>query len=257
MLSTIFKKIAPLSKLSNSRKTVEDQVKEIHDAFNSEVDRILAECNITLSNDEDLSKGNRLNRLGFVNTDEANRARELASEKHRANELRKLIQCFAIKYPQYKLITPESVQKLCDKYDLHCGVVHQYIGSVPDKNLADIERFKIDEDDILYLEFYSTFGSRNIENLSDLIGRSINYANKSTYDRWLSDMQRFRLGRVVYKCPMFICAPKQDFKLPEKSKIPDPIVLQPVVFDRKCLFLIVTAWGAEASDPDVVNDKMN
>ena len=40
-------------------------------------------------------------------------------------------------------------------------------------------------------------------------------------------------------------------------ELPDPIVLQPVCFENKKHYLIVTAWGAEASDESVVNQKYN
>ena len=38
-----------------------------------------------------------------------------------------------------------------------------------------------------------------------------------------------------------------------RKHIPDPVVLQPV----KGGYLIITAWGDEASDEIVVNQKMN
>lgn len=38
-----------------------------------------------------------------------------------------------------------------------------------------------------------------------------------------------------------------------RVNVPDPVVLQPV----KGGFLIVCAWGEEASDEIVVNEKMN
>ena len=60
-----------------------------------------------------------------------------------------------------------------------------------------------------------------------------------------------------------ICAPVKDmdstglevaegYKL-QKKHIPDPVVLQPV----KNGYLILTAWGDEASDELVVNQKFN
>lgn len=44
----------------------------------------------------------------------------------------------------------------------------------------------------------------------------------------------------------------EGYKL-EKKFIPDPVVLQPV----KGGYLILTAWGDEASDPLVVNQNFN
>ena len=67
-------------------------------------------------------------------------------------------------------------------------------------------------------------------------------------------------------CPLEIAAPAKDFNLSEaeiknfkitKVHIPDPVVLQPVFFKGEKYYLIVTAWGQEASDELVVNHKMN
>ncbi len=39
----------------------------------------------------------------------------------------------------------------------------------------------------------------------------------------------------------------------KKIVVPDPVILQPV----KGGYLIVTAWGDEASDPDIINPIHN
>ena len=60
---------------------------------------------------------------------------------------------------------------------------------------------------------------------------------------------------------MQICAPLKDMEVKSNQKvkgykimdIPDPVVLQPV----RGGYLIVCAWGDEASDEIVVNQQMN
>ena len=60
---------------------------------------------------------------------------------------------------------------------------------------------------------------------------------------------------------LLICAPIKDMKVDAWERIsnyqivpvPDPVVLKEV----KGGFLIVTAWGDEASDPNVVNEINN
>jgi hypothetical protein len=68
------------------------------------------------------------------------------------------------------------------------------------------------------------------------------------------------------KCSFEIAAPQTDFDMSgmvvENHKIinvpiPDPIVLQPVFFKEKKHYLVVTAWGTEASDVSIVNERMN
>lgn len=64
--------------------------------------------------------------------------------------------------------------------------------------------------------------------------------------------------------PLVICAPITDMRLDddatleghkivEKVHVPDPVVLCPVHRG----YLIITAWGDEASDPLVYNEKLN
>ena len=70
------------------------------------------------------------------------------------------------------------------------------------------------------------------------------------------------------KCPLEIAAPLEDFNMKGAElkdfkisnipiKIPDPVVLKPVIFNNNKYYLIVTAWGKEASDEIVVNSKFN
>jgi len=48
----------------------------------------------------------------------------------------------------------------------------------------------------------------------------------------------------------------KDFKI-SKIEIPDPVVLQPVLFENTKYYLILSAWGQEATDELVVNQKFN
>ena len=48
----------------------------------------------------------------------------------------------------------------------------------------------------------------------------------------------------------------KNFKL-SKIEIPDPVVLKPVFFKGMKHYLIVTAWGLEASDELVANQNHN
>ena len=72
----------------------------------------------------------------------------------------------------------------------------------------------------------------------------------------------------LLKKSFIIAAPPKDFDIQdmkiEKFKlvenvipVPDPVVMQPVLFNDKEYYLIVTAWGEESSDADVVNQNMN
>lgn len=73
-------------------------------------------------------------------------------------------------------------------------------------------------------------------------------------------------GYAYSAAPLEIAAPRKDFNMTDmevrdfkiqKIEIPDPVVLCPVLHKGTKHYLIVTAWGPEASDDLVVNQKMN
>ena len=79
-------------------------------------------------------------------------------------------------------------------------------------------------------------------------------------------MHRTGYREINMKLPLEIAAPLKDFNMDEmevkdfklsKIEIPDPIVLKPVIFNNQKHYLIVTAWGIEASDELVVNANHN
>jgi hypothetical protein len=82
---------------------------------------------------------------------------------------------------------------------------------------------------------------------------------------WINELNGHNYTKVD-KSGNFICAPKKDMDTKGLSKVgallsvvtqftapKDPVVLRPV----KGGYLILAAWGDEASDEIVVNHKMN
>jgi len=153
-------------------------------------------------------------------------------------------------YPFNKFITVAQVRGICFKYNLVCGNVNLFKGFVPEKNLIEIENFKgVKDKDIDKI--------RSVGIFQNYIGK-IHYDNGLQADMYTSLYKKEGLGNILQ-----ICAPIKDmetkgmeitggFKLTKISP-PDPIVLKPV----KGGYLIITAWGSEASDPDVVNPINN
>jgi hypothetical protein len=257
-----------LLKTKQNKKSTTELVAEIHETFNTEVDRLLEEANILKPSPkvdtELINKADRLSALGFSNTKETQLASKISNildsvnkVNHEKQKLKEAITYFSNKYPLYKFITEESVKKICEKYNLIYGSVNKYIGTVPDKNLLEIENFKIDDNDELW-EKHS--GS----------GRII-YTHKSEalYKNKIAETTMF--GRHTYgyltKANMEIAAPTKDFntegmivsdfKLINKIEIPDPVVLKPVIYNSSKYYLIVTVWGDEAGDEMIVNHKFN
>ncbi len=266
-------------------KTVNEIIEEIHESFYTEVDKLLSEAKVSNSLDTDkqslIDKCERLKLLGFAKTKEIieaekeiNRLRLLKSENDTKQKLIDAINYFSTKYPNYKFITEDSVKKICAKYNLIYGEINKYTGTVPDKNLKHIEDFKISLDDELCVEeeYCNGFhGSRILMNRQYKNGRDwtrdMKLKNQSGYH-----MRRMEMGLtmnssyVSKKCPLEIAAPIKDFDIKEseiknfklsKIEIPDPVVLKPVIYNNQKYYLIVTAWGLEASDELVVNQKMN
>lgn len=247
-------------------KTTNELVEEIHETFYTEVDRLLAEAKILGSEEtqmrETLDKAKRLRELGFTSVtisihakEEEQRLAVIAHQNEAKILLKQTIEYFSHKYPQYKFITEASVKKICQQYGLIYGEASKYIGEVPDKNLKEIESFKIDENDECY---FVRRHSRWIKDPTWVTKGECGIAK----DGWVGD-ERVTKG----KCSLEIAANVKDFniqgmeikdfKLSDKPVPPDPIVLAPVVYNGIKHYLIVSAWGQEASDELVVNERNN
>lgn len=262
-------------------KTTKEIVEEIHETFYTEVDRLLHEAGIkvavTSTNPRLQEKGKRLARLGFSGSQEAKFAESEKTKKWRAqsensakDRMIEVINYFNMKYPLYKFITEESVQKICQKYNLIYGPASRYIGTVPDKNLLEMEKFSIKDEDRCYEEVEEYRG--HVMHKGFISTSAIAEKQKRKQEEIeMGLMPRISFGDHVYErtqeCPLEIAAPKKDFdtkgmelkgfKLQPKVEIPDPVVLQPVYYKGNKYYLIVTAWGAEAEDELVVNQKFN
>ncbi len=234
-------------------KVYSSDIEEIHHAFESSSDKLLEEANEIFKRGEEKSvdKAKRLSNFGFSNAREVKTGLTIVKEVELTKETIKVINYYRKKYPKYKFITEENVAKICGKYGLVCGETFSFKGFVPEKNLIDIENFSLQKEDEEVL-----IGS---EDTCSNVG-SINWDGGKEAELYPSIRKR-----VTKTKPLFICAPLKDMNLTNKrinssyrleeipKVIPDPIVLKEV----KGGFLIVTAWGDEASDPLVVNEKHN
>lgn len=278
--------VAVIEKADLRGKTTNKIIEEIHETFYTEVDRLLEGAKVLKSTEttkQDLiDRCARLKALGFTNTKEVKEAEaeiarisQLEAENNYNKSLQKAIEYFSQKYPLYKFITEESVKKICAKYNLVYSTIDRYIGTVPDKNLKQMEEFKIADEDACYEKIYYgiiTLGGQEPKTtpVDYATYREANFIrddnNKGQFER-IMEYKRMLTDEIVSKCSLEIAAPLKDFnvdkselndfKLSTKIEIPDPVVLQPVYFGGKKHYLVVTCWGLEASDELVVNQKMN
>jgi len=107
---------------------------------------------------------------------------------------------------------------------------------------------------------YTYFGVSSVGASTTIPGYAKTFMHKEDSSTDRDIIQAIELNNNGFK----ICAPVKDmdisglellegYKLQRKIEIPDPVILQPV----KGGYLIVTAWGDEASDPIVVNQNFN
>lgn len=268
-----------------AKKDSATMIAEIHETFYNAGDKLLAEA-MQLIDSKSLpsqSKVNRLSSIGFTNSIEVKRWDNLKLTK----EVADLVTYYKDKYPLNKFITEGQVSKICAKYNLKCAPIERYKGFVPDSKLKQIESFKLKEVDseVIGMIFTSAWntgangdftmrgrGARHIHKVLGLDIIPINHpsvtmiGNKPYIDNFSSSGCAYvEKYEKIDKTKMLICAPAKDMDLKGLSKIgaifsqittvhvPDPVVLQPV----KGGYLILAAWGEEASDEIVVNPIEN
>lgn len=251
-------------------------IQEIHDTFNSAGEKLLNEALAIINDNESvIKKGERLKKVGFANTIEAKKWDQVSVTA----QLAALINHYQIVYPNNKFITEDQVGMICKKYNLVCAPINKYKGFVPEGKLQQIEKFTLKKEDesdpILHnVDYWSLTETAMIEKeikdeyplgiplsaIQDFGAKSIKKKNRLNFSNnvWVRSFE-------VPDITMLICAPEKDMDLSglkkianifwstKKVTIPDPVVLQPV----KGGYLIIAAWGDEASDELVVNEKHN
>lgn len=274
-----------------------ETVQEIHKAYFSAGDRNLAEAEAIIEKctQQYTNKGQSLMNIGFSNVAETKQLAEMKAERNRSLEISNQITGYLREFPGYKFISFNDVKTINDKYKLVRGTIDRFTGFVPSKNLADIQRF-IDNFDkpndydqkmgltqryhVQSIELsYTTRETQRAAvinyfhtNPEIMLKRSRVYGHdeikRHVFELIQSELKLQVNVQTVNtrKLPIFeICAPASDMMSAEKSRgllglfkakvtvDPDPIVLYPV----KHGYIIVTAWGDEASDPLVLNEQMN
>jgi hypothetical protein len=272
--------------------------KDIHADFFGAEERLYLEA-VCLVKDPQTKKvlySERFNKIGFGKCKAVQEAMAIV-EKHKLSEkLIESIEYFRLHYPSYRYITEAEVKILCGKYGLLLGDSANFIGEVPEKNLVDIEKFKLRKDDWIEGGKSGSIydGARlNSFAIGDEAGLwatgidpistpqrgtlgLVHYfrpSRQSGLNQWIAEY----LGRELAapppsgakrtfpkeQPPFKICAPIEDFdrkgyEIRDGYRLVwDPIVLQPVSHNNIPGYLIVTAWGDEATDPMVVNSVKN
>ncbi len=154
-----------------------------------------------------------------------------------------------LKYP-YKIISFAQIIKILDKYDLYIGNSKFYTDIIPEYNAKQISSYL---NNVKEKQISTYFESK--------------YPISSQY------------GNNYNTLSLYICAPHTMFEKKDKNvvgreifydsdltvklrlsptPVKDPIVLNPLFIDNPLakdlvLFHVVTAWGPEAKEPDILN----
>lgn len=239
-----------LFKRKPSMASIAKTIEKIHNEFDSASEKLLSEAKAIIAG-SDVLKGNRLKSLGFVQAAPVGASKE-AEEKRR---LADKIEYYQIWYPNYKFITEEMVEAICKKYGLLFGEASRYIGDIPEKNISEMEAFKLRDEDKEtrtniddYYDQYRYHQMRQFSGLGGISTSRIGYSSAPTEKK-----------TYYFKKPFKICAPVKDFdtkhmEVRDGYKLEyDPIVLQPVHMG----YLIITKWGIEGDDASLVNEIKN
>jgi hypothetical protein len=256
-------------------------VERIHKEFMTAGDLLLQQANEILKqcDETDYEKGLRLKSAGFSLARQVSEFEKKALEVEKSREMAATVREYAMAYPTAKFITDEQVATICKKYNLVCADVSRYTVFVPDKNLKQIEAFSLRFTKHLRKNIAINFKfnyDHNKENFNNNVKKG-EIVVVSKYEKGIhyfdgyrvyfanGDYENVRSCDTIDNTKLVICAPKKDMNLKgmkgfgfsffelKKVEVPDPVVLQPVVGG----YIIVTAWGDEASDPIVVNERNN
>jgi hypothetical protein len=266
-------------------------IKKVHNEFDTAQDRLLKEANIILNSiDEDeLNIGLRLMKIGFMKNPIVKKIDHpiISNSKQKAE----LVQYYSQTYPFLKFLTEIELKRICKKYNLVFAPIDRYIKDVPLKNITEIEDAqKLKDFDIIREKKYVKvekfchgvpFKLKNI--LKSYIAYNPDVARQYSGNEYLLKLAKEDYGyngdysgeifnyrsdikiKSVNVDGLFICAPKNHFDLKGLSneggfgflKV-SIIKNDPIVF-RYCRggVQVITKWGLEASDPELINPKFN
>jgi hypothetical protein len=238
-----------IEEIEEIEQPVKVTVKQIHDEFDAECDRIVEEAMRIINPIKDqVVLADKLESLGFKNCRFVKEAKKLKYNKAVYEKAR----YYKEKYPFLKFITEDAFERICRKYGLKYAPAENYVSDIPEKNIDEIiNRSDIDEKDVperMFSVLSVLFDQRIEVPESDLSSAVI--SRTTTAPRLISD-----------KTGLYIAADESQFNLNGLEETKDgfgytPKVVDPIVFQyvKGDGILIITKWGEEANDPELKNE---
>lgn len=221
------------------------KIQEIHHRIDMSSERALAEARKILFEIEskNFTKAERLSNLGFRSVDQVKELHELRIKQLQFESIKRSIENYSKKFPFNKFITKDECNSVCEKYNLYIGAVSWFKGFVPDRNIGEMEKFIQNHDTARYWKSEA--------------GKTYSHIQITTPVEYENQLPGFTYGKET---PEFkIMAPENQFYwTPGMRKVGREIIDDPIVLHEvENGYIVVTAWGDEASDPVIVNEKNN
>lgn len=195
---------------------------------------------------------NTLIQLGLNNSKTYKDLSENISVNNNIENLNKDLELYnkiQIKHTDYRLIGIKNILSLCEKYDLYLGLMDQFVGTIPHSNLQDLKKHND-----------SVLNSKEFCRLSDKSAIEIGVYNSHNKYAIVAPRYMFKENLIeVDRLILNIEKPKLKIKFEyhKPSLNLDPIILAPVYnprgYENVIMYQIVTAWGEEAEDDNVIN----
>lgn len=230
---------------------METTVLEIHKAVGRESDLLIEEN--PYKNEREIARA--LKEMGFTSAENVRRVTDHDEHHNQARMYRQ-------KYPQFKFITEQVLDRVMDKFDLERKTLSAFKGAIPERNATELMAIKIDSADLTNKEspkmtHKAIVGGSNIPPfLKEILEEAASSALNDLFGSKLSSVLpagRLNLSEIGAANNQIISI-VADPRLFEKQLAG---VCPMVLAEVKGGFLVLSAWGAEAADPEVLNQNMN
>lgn len=225
------------------KQTIEQQIyEEVYSAH----DLVINESKSFLENapqmdEEKFIRLQSLFDLGFSNAEQVKEFSEMENKKKEYSKRKEFAEYYRVTYPLNRFIDFDSVKRVCEKYGLLLCSASKYIADIPEKNQKEIVDFRVKRKDKR-----TPYELNNI-----LLWYHQNICTAKFPDDYFEE--KIRGEDILIMAPEHKLNTEGMKKVGHILKNEDPIVLQPV----RGGYLIVTSWGLEAGDEEVVNSINN